>query len=119
MLTHTPPILKPSVQALGNSIGVKVRNVLRELEAVHVYKHDDKIYTFDIPFSLKMSKNGDSIIVVVDKACLPRSYSPQSLIEARDLIETSVGMPVQVIDAKEVVAIRCQLPSNEVYPVAA
>lgn len=118
MLTQTPSILKPSIQALGSSIGIKIRNALRELDAVHMYKHDDKIYTFDVPFSLKMSKNGNSIIVVVDKACLPRAYSSQSLIDAKDLIETSVGMPVKIIDIKDVVAICCQLPDNEVYPVA-
>jgi hypothetical protein len=118
MLTHTPPILKPSIQALGNSIGVKVRNAFRELEVLHVYKHEDKIYTFDVPFRLKLSKSGDSIIVVIDKASLPRTYFPQSLVEAKDLIETSVGMPIEILDAKDVVAICCQLPNNEVYPVA-
>lgn len=118
MLTHTPSVLNTSIQMLGNSIGVKVRKALRELEVVHMYKRDGKMYTFDIPFSIKMSKNGDSIIVVVDKASLPRTYSPQSLIEAKDLIEISIGMPIQILDAKDVLAICCQIPST-VYPVAA
>ncbi|MEK6751386.1 MAG: hypothetical protein AABZ00_03890 [Chloroflexota bacterium] len=118
MLTHTPLILKPSIQALGNSIGVKVRNAFRELEVIHMYKRDGKMYTFDIPFSLKMSKNGDSIIVVVDKVSLPRTYSPQSLIEAKDWFETSIGMPIEILDGKDVVAICCQFPNNEVYSVA-
>lgn len=117
MLTHTPPILKPSIQALGNSIGVKVRNTLRELDVLHIYKREDKIYTFDVPFSLKMSRSGDSIIVVVDKASLPRTYSPKSLLEAKDWFEASIGMPIEILDAKDVVAICCQLPNNEVYPV--
>lgn len=117
MLTHTPPILKPSVQALGNKIGVRVRSALRELEAVHVYKHDDKIYTFDVPFSLKLLKSGDSIVVVVYKASLPRRYSSESLLEAKDQFETSIGMPIKILDAKDVVAICCQLPENGLYTV--
>lgn len=118
MLTYTPSILNPSIQTLGNSIGVKVRNAFRELDVLHVYKREEKIYTFDVPFSLKMSNNGDSIIVVVDKASLPRAYSPKSLLEAKKCFETYIGMPVQIIEAKDVVAICCQLPSNDVYPFA-
>ena len=118
MLTHTPSILKPSIQTLGNSIGVKIRNALRELEVMHIYKRDGKIYTFDVPFSLKMSKSGDSIVVVVDKASLPRTCSPQSLIEAKDWLETSVGMPIEIFDMKDILAICCQISSPDVYPIA-
>jgi len=118
MLTQTPQLLKPPVQVLGNSIGIKFRYSLRKLGIVHMYKRDGEIYTFDVPFKLKMSKSGDSIIVVVDKASLPRTSPPQSLIEAKDWLETSVGMPIQILDAKDVLAICCQIPSDGLHPVA-
>lgn len=118
MLTHTRPISNPSIQALGHRIGKSFRNALREKEAVHIFKRENKIYTFDIPFSLKTSENGDDIFVVIDKENLPRRYSSQSLIEAKDWIEKSIGMPIQILDRQDVIAICCHIPNNEIYPIA-
>jgi len=83
-----------------------------------MYKRDGEVYTFDVPFKIKLSKSGDSIIVIVDKASLPRTSSPQSLIDAKDWLETSVGMPIQILDVKDVLAVCCQIPSTDLYPVA-
>ncbi len=118
MITQTPQFLRPPIDSIGNDIGIKFRDSLRRLGAIHMCKRNGKLYTIDVPFSLKMSKNGDSIIVVVEKASLPRTYPPQSLVDARDWLETSIGMPIQILDRKDVLAVCCQISSADVYPIA-
>jgi len=119
MLTQMPQISNPAFQAFGRRIGECFRNALREEEALHVFKRENKIYTFDIPFSLKTSASGGEIFVVIEKANLPRKYPSQSLIAAKERIAKSIGMPIQIFDRQDVIAISCHVPNNDIYPIAA
>lgn len=112
MFTETSKPLSIPVQIFGGKFGPKFRTSLRKLGVIHMYKRDGKVYTFDIPFKLKISHNGDQIIVVMDKSTFPRRYPPQHLVESKKFLEECVGMPLQILDTTDVLAICCQVPGS-------
>jgi len=118
MFTQTNKSLNSPVQAFGGSFGPKFRTSLRKLGVMHMYEREGKFYTFDIPFKLKMSYNGDQIIVVMEKAYFPRRYSPQHLVESKNRLEKYVGMPIQILDTNDILAICCQIPDSELPTTA-
>jgi hypothetical protein len=61
MITQSALSLKSPVDVLGNKIRDKVRISLRQLSALHVYRHKGKLYTYDVPFKLMISKDGNNI----------------------------------------------------------
>lgn len=110
MATQIAQPVQIPVQIWGNSVGAKLRDALRKLGMVHMYKRDGKLYTFDIPFELKAPKSGEKIIIVINKANLPRRFPPKYLIEAKDHLEAAVGMPIQILEAANFLAVCCQVP---------
>lgn len=119
MIAHTVQPLRIPAQIFGNNLGVKFRNFLRARGGIHVYKRGGKFYTFDVPFQLMMSKHGDKMILMIKKAHLPRAYPPLFLIEARADLEAFVGLPVQIREASDVLAVCCQVPNGKLSGTAA
>jgi hypothetical protein len=118
MITQTARPLESLVDTTANNIGLKVRISLRQLGILHMYRREKKFYTFDVPFQLMSSKDGNKIIVVISKASLPRKYSPRHLWDAKDRLEVALGMPIQIREAGEVIAVCCQIPKSSTLSIA-
>jgi hypothetical protein len=119
MVIQTPNKITLPHQILGNSVGAKFRDSLRKLGVVHMYKREGKFYTFDIPFQLKISKGGDKIVVVVNKSSLPRTFPSPYLIEAKEHLEVSLGMPIQIYVEKDILALCCQVSKSAMLATVA
>lgn len=110
MITQAPPSTQPPIDAIRIEVGSRFRKSLRELGVLRMYKRDDKLYTFDIPFQLMVPKIGDKIVLVMKKTDFPQRCPAQYLANAKDHIEASLGMSVRIFDEKDVLAVSCQLP---------
>ena len=114
MITQSTQSLKLLVETFENKIGVKVRMSLRQLGILHIYRHKEKLYTFDVPFQLVTTKDGEKILVVINKANLPRKYLPEYLRNAKGYLESTMGMSAQIIEAHDLIAVCYKIPKNTI-----
>ena len=83
---------------------------LRKINPFRKYRHQGKIYTVDVPFKLKMTKDSEKLIVLIDKSSIHHKFHRQKLWKARVYLENSVGLSTGVRETAESIALCYDLP---------
>ncbi len=79
-----------------SDLGSYIRVLFRKIGLFHVFQHDHKLITVDIPFQIKSTTNGRGFAILVNKACLPRKYPLNNLLASSEVLEKKLGMNVDV-----------------------
>jgi hypothetical protein len=80
----------------SSSLAFAVRVLFRKLGLFHSFRHASKLITIDVPFQLTSTPDGRSLVILFEKACLPRRYPLERLLASCVTVEKNLGTSVVI-----------------------